>query len=198
MHYLLSERQVGEGMERPRIDGAVMQGGCSDREMMDMGGPSPELEYACNLARVWVQEGKGEHILPLDSTSHAFGTYPVSASRWLSLASPGPDHLGEDDYFSSDFEDERLERTFGRLGEKGSRLCWLFGGSDEYVPAEVDKENLVERWHVHARKGGGVVDESSGVVKGASHTLREGGQGMESLVRRVVDFLGRVQDDERG
>ena len=38
---------------------------------------------------------------------------PVSAKRRLSLASPGPSHSGEDDFFSSDLDDERLATTFG-------------------------------------------------------------------------------------
>lgn len=67
------------------------------------------------------------------------------------------------------------------------------------MPESVDKVGLVERWCGFVRKGGGVVvDEGSGVVDGASHTLREGGKGLEDLLGRVVGFLGRVEVGGKG
>ena len=61
------------------------------------------------------------------------------------------------------------------------------------MPESVDKVRMVERWHEYVEKGGGVVDEGSGVVDEATHTLIEGGKGLEDLVARVVGFLERLE-----
>ena len=187
MHYLLSQPKL------PDIDGATLQGSVSDREAMFLSLGSELYHLSCELAQKYIDEDRGEYILPFYATKSSFGSAPVSAKRFLSLASPGPDHDGEDDYFSSDLVDERLERTFGKLGSRGVRVCFLFGGSDQYVPESVDKVGMVERWHEFVRRGGGVVDEASGVVDGATHTLVEGEKGLEDLVGRVLGFLERLE-----
>ena len=187
MHYLLSENKL------PPIDGGILQSGISDRELLTSLGLISREKYdsACKLAQSYVDKGQGDDILPYSVTRPAFQSAPVSARRWLSLASPGPLHDGEDDYFSSDFDDQRLAKTFGKMGKGGMRLMFLFGGADQYVPGHVDREKLVGRWHHHVRQGGGIIDEGSGIVEKASHTLEEGGEGMDDLVARVVAFLKR-------
>ena len=199
MHYLLSHPPL------PEIDGAILQGSVSDREAMTMSLPPAEYESACLLAQKYVEEGRGSDILPFSITKSSFATAPVSAFRFLSLASPGPGHEGEDDYFSSDLCDERLEGTFGKLGKRkgGLRIAFLYSGRDQYVPEKVDKRALVERWCGFVRRGGAggggvVVDEGSGVVDGASHTLVEGGRGLEDLVGMVVGFVERVEVGIKG
>ena len=188
MHYLLSRPNL------PEIDGAIFQGSVSDRETLTMSLPHAEYEAACLLAQKYIDEGRGEDILPSSVTKSSFTSAPVSAMRFLSLASPAPLHAGEDDYFSSDLADEKLEKTFGALRNTGTmRICFLYSGSDQYVPDSVDKVKMVERWHEYVKKGGSVVDEGSGVVGGATHTLIEGGKGLEDLVKRVVGFLERLE-----
>ena len=110
-----------------------------------------------------------------------------------SLASPPPDHVGEDDYFSSDLDDSKLERTFGRLGKAGAKIMFLYSGEDQYVPDAVDKGKLVRRWHEHVKRGGGVIDPRSGIIEEASHTLQEGGDGLDDLVTRVLGFLSTCE-----
>ena len=92
-----------------------MQAGVSDREFLTDSLPSFVYGNSVRLALSYVAEGRGADVLPTAILDNIFST-PVSARRWLSLASPLPDHSGEDDYFSSDFNDERLRTTFGRLG----------------------------------------------------------------------------------
>jgi len=75
----------------------------------------------------------------------------------------------------------------------GTRLNFLFSGEDQYVPYEDDKEKLVERWHVHVKQDGGFIDEESDIVEDASHTLKEGGRGLETLVERVVRLSARYR-----
>ena len=160
---------------------------------MNLSLPPSFYHAACHLAQKYIDEDRGKDILPFSATKPIFASAPVSAKRFVSLASPGPLHEGEDDHFSSDLADERLEMTFGKLGSMGLRISFLFGGRDQYVPERVDKVGMVERWCAFVRRGGGVVDEGSGVVDGATHTLIEGGKGLEDLVKRVVGFLERLE-----
>lgn len=181
MHYLLAPG------ERPKIDGGILQAGISDREVIEMMIQPRQLQDCVQLAQKWVREGKEKDILP--ESMVFFLPAPVSAKRFLSLASPGPEHAGEDDYFSSDLSDERLSQTFGKIGSTRTPLCILFGEKDPHVPAFVDKAALVKRWISHIEKGGGLVDQGSGVVPGATHTLKELGPPMEDLIHRTVVFL---------
>lgn len=143
-------------------------------------------------AHDFVRAGRGDDVLPRALSAKALPGVPLSARRWLSLASPGPAHEGPDDLFSSDLGDARLARSFGKAGATGVPLCILYGGADEHVPGFVDREKLVGRWVKAVREGGGRVDEGSGVLEGVGHTMAEGGEGREEFLRRVVGFLGRV------
>ena len=188
MHYLVSPG------ERPKVDGGILQGCVSDREGMAMYMGPDVLDRSVKLAQQYVRAGKGKDILP-DSATMGFMPVPVSATRFLSLASPAPDFAGEDDYFSSDLDDERLRQTFGKVGKVGTPLCILYGEKDQHVPEFVDKAALVERWTSHVRNGGGVVEEGSGVVPGATHTLKEFGLPMEDVISRAVKFLHKLTEE---
>lgn len=191
MHYAI---QPGS---RPTIYGSIFQASVSDREALTSLLSSDDYDSTCAIAQSYISEGRGEDILPFKVTNTFFQTAPVSARRWLSLASPGPNHEGEDDYFSSDFDHERLSKTFGNLGKTGQRISFLYGGSDQYVPSTIDKSKLVEKWHEHIRRGGGIIDKGSGIVRGASHTLKEGGEPLGNLIGRVIGFLHRLgKEDE--
>lgn len=179
---------------RPKIHGTIFQASVSDREALT-GFVSPdEYQSACELAKSYISDGRGEDILPFTLTTSSFQTAPMSARRWISLASPGPDHDGEDDYFSSDFDDERLSRVFGTLGKTGKRVSFLYSESDQYVPSVIDKSKLVGKWHKHV---GGTIDEGSALVQGANHTLKEGGEALENLVERVIGFLERLEKENK-
>ena len=190
MHYSVSPGP------RPKIHGAILQAPASDRQALTTLVSPDDYASACAVAQLYISDGRGEDILPFKLTTSSFQTAPISARRWNSLASPGPDHEGEDDYFSSDFDNERLDKTFGQLGKTGNRIMFLYSGSDEYMPSAIDKSKLVDQWHKHVRRGGGRIDEDSGVVRGASHTLKEGGEPLDNLVRRVTAFLHRLENWE--
>ncbi|KAI9851018.1 MAG: hypothetical protein M1838_004629 [Thelocarpon superellum] len=179
---------------RPAVDGVILQAGASDREALLHVFPAERVAHSVTVAEEMIAQGKGEEILPSDVTGNFFDT-PCCARRWLSLASPR--HDGEDDYFSSDLTDAQLQQTFGRF-PPGSPLCLLYSGADQYVPSFVDKELLLKRWKDTVTKNGGVVDEqSSVVVKGASHNLNGDDDAVvNSLVERVVGFVKRVESGE--
>lgn len=185
MHYIISNG------ERPTVDGGILQAGVSDREAMVMLMGPEEYEKSIKIAQDYINDGRGEDCLPSNLTGVVFPG-PASAKRWISLASPGPDHLGEDDYFSSDFDEKRLGNIFGKAGSTKVPISILYGGQDPYVPTTVDKAGLIGRWIGCIKKEGGIVDEDSGIIEGATHTLKEGGKPVEELKGRIIGFLNRI------
>ncbi|KAI4199155.1 MAG: hypothetical protein LQ350_004785 [Teloschistes chrysophthalmus] len=188
------EERAGPGGERPRVDGGILQAPVSDREAIEMIYPRDDLERYNNLAQHFVNDGRAEEMLP-NEVSLPFLGARTTAKRWLSLSSPPPLHNGVDDLFSSDLPASRLSDTFGVAGRRGAALLVLVSGNDAFVPKSVDKEALVRRWRRAFLEAGGSGrwGSGSGVLGGASHTVKEVGEVREDLVRRVVGFLGDVE-----
>jgi hypothetical protein len=121
------------------IKGIVLQAPCSDREGAMVDNPT---QYECNInhAKQLQKEGKEEELMPRD----AFWA-PITAYRFLSLQDVG----GDDDFFSSDFSDEELEVRLKHVGQCGEffglKALVAFSKEDEYVPAHIDKDLLLER-----------------------------------------------------
>ncbi|KFY51277.1 hypothetical protein V497_09240 [Pseudogymnoascus sp. VKM F-4516 (FW-969)] len=183
MHYLVGPSQEN----RAHIDGGIMQASISDRQAMEIHLTEKQRSNANKVAAEWVAAGREEDVLSA-ATTLGFFDAPISARRWLSLASPN--HDGEDDYFSSDLSDEQYQKSFGSL-PKGSKLCILYSGSDEFVPEHVDKKALVDKWIGIVKRGSGEVDEkNSGVVEGATHDLKNNPKEVvNGLFSRVVGFV---------
>lgn len=186
LHYLISAGN------RPDVDGGILQAPVSDREWIASVLPPNIYDGCVSMAREYIEDGRGHDVLPISVTGNLFQT-PISANRWLSLASPGPDHAGQDDFFSSDFDAERMRRIFGKAGSTRTRLSVVCGGNDESVPPGVDKHALIEKWLTHIKEGGGVVDDDAGIINGASHNLGEGGEPTEDLKRRILGFIDRLE-----
>lgn len=188
MEYIL-----GKGNEkRPGVDGIILQAPVSDREALEQELPAAFKQEADRLAIQMCKERKEKEYIPNRLTRPVFGRLAVTARRWLDVSSPGPDHSGADDYFSSDHGMERLQKTFGKLTNKTPVLI-LYSGSEENIPESVDKEKLVETWVGVVKDAGGVVDEGSGLIPGASHNLNGNpDEVVQDLVKRVVAFTGRV------
>ena len=182
MYYLILEGQ------RPQVDGAILQAPVSDREAIQMFCWGEEYDVGVKLAQQWVDEGRGNDVLPTNISKPIMGAR-CTAIRWLSFTSPGPDHEGEDDLFSSDFDEARFQRSFGRAGKSGVPMSILYSGSDEYVPLFVDKCALVARMGKVFKEAGGKLDKRSGILEGASHTVKEEGEIRQNFIRRVVSFL---------
>ncbi|KAL8692000.1 MAG: hypothetical protein Q9218_002892 [Villophora microphyllina] len=180
------------GGERPRVEGGILQAPVSDREAIEMIYPKEDLERYNALARQFVKDGRGEEVLPNEVSLPLLGAR-TTASRWLSLSSPAPEHKGQDDMFSSDFSASRFDETFGMAGRRGAALMVLFSGNDGFVPKSVDKESLVERMEKAFVDAGGKLGKGSGVLPGASHTVKEEGDVREDLLKRVCGFLEDVE-----
>ncbi|KKK19945.1 hypothetical protein P175DRAFT_0195202 [Aspergillus ochraceoroseus IBT 24754] len=207
LHYLHSANPAPknpdiDGLQqivRPPVDGAIMQAPVSDREAMLTGAKgSSEAQDAWEKLVEFAQKEPARTICPIELMEKVGlpSGAPVNARRFWSLASPeSPAKPAEDDLFSSDLTDERLNETFGRVASRGllrSTLVVLYSGNDEYAPENLDKEALTQRWK-RATDAGGVKkwdDEASGVIPGASHNVKDDGQ--DFLIDRVLNYLNRV------
>ncbi|KAI1933607.1 hypothetical protein LOZ58_000438 [Ophidiomyces ophidiicola] len=207
LHYLYSLDSTGES-KRPNVDGAILQAPVSDREhflqLLKDGDTTsmPTFNELVNLAKKNVASGSNNTILPLDSTIKVGISIPISSYRFLSLFSPdSPDSPQDDDLFSSDLTDERLNKTFGMIRHrdllKGS-LMVLFSGADEFVPDSVDKGTLLARWENATKQGDvsrDIWSSISGIIPGALHSPPDGDDNcpQRDLVSRVETYLNSIE-----
>lgn len=198
-------------LTRPVLDGAILQAPMSDREGLlaqlkvnegTAQGNEEQAAYDQLVAFAKRQpyttgddQQKLDAILPMNLTAKVGfpADTPLSARRFLSLASPdSPEHPAEDDLFSSDLTDQRLKETFGVVAERGlvrTKMMFLYSGNDDYAAPWVDKEKLMQRWKEAANAGGieKYDSEGSAVIPGASHNVKDEGQG--ELIARVTRYL---------
>ncbi|KAF2865494.1 hypothetical protein BDV95DRAFT_477272, partial [Massariosphaeria phaeospora] len=139
------EMVVRGGAGGVAIDGAILQGGVSDREAWaDMSG-QPAVDALVATTTALIAQGRGDAILPDKEIGHnaivqGFDA-PVSASRAHALLA----FRGADDYFSSDLSDDVLRATLGCFPAT-THVLFLLGERDPYVPEHVDKAALLGRW----------------------------------------------------
>jgi pimeloyl-ACP methyl ester carboxylesterase len=197
MEYVVGSRQS----LRTPIQGVILQAPVSDREAMVLLMGEEQYTKAAKAASDLIDSGRAKDAVPEALTLGFFGA-ACSAERWYSLSSPPPKFDGKDDYFSSDLDDSRLKESFGKwncsgyAGDKGRNpaLCILYGGSDEYVPSFVDKEQLVQRWTKALKAEGGLIDEiNGGVIPAATHTMAGLSEVVQDVLGRVVRFLSFVE-----
>jgi pimeloyl-ACP methyl ester carboxylesterase len=194
MEYLVGP----DAKSRPPVDGAILQGGVSDREawedMLKTGEEKAAFREIVERAKKMCEEGdeKGMVSVKGNMVAEALGA-PMSAYRTYSLLARG----GDDDYFSSDLGDEHFKTTFGKIPAT-TTVAFLLGDEDPYVPASIDKAALLERWTRIIREGGGVVDsQNGGVVPGAHHNLNgDPEEVVADLVKRVVGFVEGLEKTE--
>jgi len=200
---------------RPQIDGAIMQAPVSDREgilwVVKCGTARDSPETMRELYNKAVKEAREntyednnsvDTIVPLSVTGRIGypATAPVSSRRFLSLVSPdSPEKPEEDDLFSSDLSDAQLQKTFGKVAERGllaQKLLVLYSGRDQSVPPWVNKEALLKRWQSAINASGREYwDHRSMVIPNASHALSDDDQAepRRILVDRVTSYLDDVQ-----
>jgi len=133
VHYMkYGERDL---MERVKV--IALQAPCSDREDAMNG---PNYQQNIDHAKALEDTCREEEMMPRS----AFWA-PITAARFLSLQDVG----GDDDFFSSDFSDAQLGLRLRHMGQRGDqtglKTLVAFSGEDEYVPASVDKQLLLER-----------------------------------------------------
>ncbi|KAG5922874.1 hypothetical protein E4U42_005187 [Claviceps africana] len=162
----------------PPVDGFIMQGPISDRESMDTVFPS--YRDSLDLANEWIAQGRAHDCLPRDKAPQDLGA-PITAYRFKSLVAKD----GDDDYFSSDLDDETVRKYWGRFNKP---VLALHSANDEYVPGFVDqaKENL------RFQKANPMVSPLSGLIPEASHQVLEE-TAREWLNQRVMEFLQTLE-----
>ncbi|KAJ6153628.1 hypothetical protein N7470_006587 [Penicillium chermesinum] len=184
------------------LDGAILQAPVSDREELHMNlrrSQNPHDAWATyhQLVSLAMSQPPLE-LLPLAMTTKMGFTLdtPFNGYRFLSIASPeSPGSPSDDDMFSSDLPDAALAKTFGRVsacGKLKGQLLVLYSECDEYVPSEVDKRALMQRWERATNAGGEQKwDPESGLIPGAIHNVEFHGQ--DWLIARVHGYLQRVE-----
>jgi pimeloyl-ACP methyl ester carboxylesterase len=129
---------------RQNVTLVALQAPVSDREGSEM-----EEGFANKLrdAQDLVTQDRGDEMLP---RSHHWA--PMTAQRFVDLHAKG----GKDDYFSSDYTDAELGGRLQHVSSNSNsennnnnnnrlKVLVAFSGSDQYVPAHVDKVKLTKR-----------------------------------------------------
>ncbi|KAK9324014.1 hypothetical protein V1517DRAFT_319025 [Lipomyces orientalis] len=166
-----------------KLAAGILQAPVSDREAMQRLFPERYTEML-DFAVSQINIGRGDEFLPKNYSDLFFST-PITAGRWVSLAKK----LGDDDFFSSDIEDDVLKTTFGIVDVP---LLVLYSGSDEFVPETVDKARLLGRWKSITSEDSW--SPHSGIVEGGKHNLGEGSDSgaVDDAISRVSAFLTRL------
>ncbi|KAF4990659.1 hypothetical protein FGRMN_8331 [Fusarium graminum] len=156
------------------VDGFILQGPVSDRETLELIFPDPQPSL--DLAAKMISEGKGGDCMPFDMIPAVLGA-PISAYRFQSLTSKG----GDDDYFSSDLDDEVREKNWSRFKKP---VLVLHSAEDEYVPKRIDQAASNQKY----KALNPVVSHLSDLIPGASHTVDQP-EAQEWLSKQVIAFL---------
>jgi hypothetical protein len=112
-----------------------------------------------------------------------------TASRYVALFGIN----GEDDFFSSDLNNDELKERLGHVGKiskkTGLRLLAAYSGKDEYVPESIDGKMLLKRL-VEAMNNGEEADAAQGLfLENANHNISEGSGDKDIFVQEVGQIL---------
>lgn len=155
IHYLLNDNVD--------IDGGIMQGSVSDREMFNSTISKSVMKRLNTHALKLIEKNQGKQLLTSEYSSYLWNT-PITAYRWCSLMLPG----GDDDYFSSDLSNYKLINTFGKINKP---FLIIYSEHDEFVPQYIDKKRLIERWISFSNPK--YCSRISGLINEASHNVKE-------------------------
>ncbi|PHH75155.1 hypothetical protein CDD80_2595 [Ophiocordyceps camponoti-rufipedis] len=158
----------------PPVDGFILQAPVSDREGLDLF--EPDFKTTLDLAKSWIAQGKANDCLPRNMVPSSLGA-PVSAYRLYSLWAKG----GDDDYFSSDLDDETVLRVWGRFTKP---VLVLHSERDEFVPQQIDQAGLNAKY----RGANSMVSGLSGLIPGTGHTVLDE-EARQWVAKRVDEFL---------
>ncbi|PHH87586.1 hypothetical protein CDD83_8664 [Cordyceps sp. RAO-2017] len=160
----------------PRVDGFILQAPVSDRESLEVF--HPDYQTSLDLASSWIAQGKADDCLPAGMASNVLGA-PVSAYRLHSLWSKG----GDDDYFSTDLDDETVKRVWARFEKP---VLVLHSEKDEFVVegGPIDQSAQNKRY----RDANPLVSPLSGLIPGTGHTVLQE-EARQWLAVRVEEFL---------
>jgi acetyl esterase/lipase len=175
VHYL----QHGLKATREKVKVAVLQAPVSDREHAMT---EPNYTKYVALARTMIAEAKGQEMMPRE----AFWA-PITAQRLLDLHLVG----GSDDFFSSDFSDAELASRLGHVGVNCPAALVAWSGSDEFVPATVDGETLMNRLTsaMNSQSSSGGQPAKGLFMPTGNHNLSQGPGDTETFVAEICKLL---------
>ncbi|KAL2181593.1 uncharacterized protein P884DRAFT_189049 [Thermothelomyces heterothallicus CBS 202.75] len=181
--YAAAGKKEGEEEEEETwVDGLVLQGPVSDREAVRLSEDGAEVERSLRVAEEMVREGKGGEVMEKEVMPKGWRGTPVTAYRWASLVGVG----GDDDYFSSDLPDSKLEEIWGKLKQP---VLIVPSEKDEWVSPEADVTGLVNKWKSFCKPG--IASDLSGLIPGANHRV-DNEAGQQWLFDRVARFLAQL------
>ncbi|KAL2164422.1 hypothetical protein VTH06DRAFT_3638 [Thermothelomyces fergusii] len=167
-----------------RVDALVLQGPVSDREAVGLSEDPAEVRRSLDVAEEMVRQGRGADVVQREAMPRGWRAIPVTAYRWASLVGVG----GDDDYFSSDLPDSKLEHIWGSLKQP---VLIVPSEKDEWVSPEADVAGLVDKWKSFCRPG--TASDLGGLIPGANHRV-DNEAGQQWLVDRVARFLARLEE----
>lgn len=162
---------LANGKEVSMVRAAVLQAPVSDREaaLVEGGcvdaGSTAQLERYSEAAAQLLMQGKGDEVLPRDAGRLIGPGEAVTAYRFHSLTC----RLADDDMFSSDLTADELR---DKLRHVQVPTLFVASADDEYVPAFVDKADLLRR--MAAATAAGAANLCDTVV------LAKGGHGLQA------------------
>ena len=165
---------------------SILQAPVSDREIWVDEVPADLLQKSLVTAQQQRDAGDGGYPLPryvIDVVSNGRSLVPISADRWISLIAPAGQ--GKEDFFSSDLTEQQVADAFVGLRAAGRPVLIVIGGSDECVPAHIDKQDLLTRW---TSAIGANTHHLSQVLECANHSLTSP-ESMRSFVELVTVFV---------
>lgn len=185
IHYLTKALYKDGLPKAAQVQGGILQAPVSDQEALRLGrDPKNFEELVQTVHDEYISQGKSNEILSEKYRRIAFNV-PVTAYRFYSLAS----QRGDDDYFSSYLNQEDFQNSFGKINKP---VLILYGGSDEFVPDYVDKQELVAKWQKATSSQ--YWSKYSGIIKGGKHNLGEGSDegAVNELIERVTAFINDI------
>lgn len=167
-----------------RVKLIALQAPVSDREAATLG---PQIDKNIEHAKRLQERGEEDEMMP----RNAFWA-PLTARRYLSLLEFG----GEDDFFSSDYEDRELCLRLRHLGQTGGltglKVLVAYSGGDEYVPSFVDKDILLQRLCGAINSGSESETAIPLMLKTGNHNLSNGESDKDIFVAAVRDLLSNI------
>ncbi|OAA58760.1 hypothetical protein ISF_06543 [Cordyceps fumosorosea ARSEF 2679] len=156
------------------VDGFIIQAPVSDREALKENFPNYDDLLA--ISKKMIADGEEKEYVSAKLIPPGFNA-PLTAYRLHSLLAKG----GDDDYFSSDFDEATRTRIWGRLTKP---VLVLHSEDDEYVPVHVNQDALRKLYHAASP----LVSPLSGSIPDATHAVANVA-GREWLAKTVVKFL---------
>ncbi|TQV92628.1 Protein of unknown function DUF1749 [Cordyceps javanica] len=160
------------------VDGFIIQAPISDREALKK--DFSNYDELLSISEKMIADDQEAEYVSAKLLPPGFNV-PITAYRLHSLLAKG----GDDDYFSSDFDEVTRKNIWARFTKP---VLVLHSEEDEYVPAHVNQDALRKLYHAAST----LVSPLSGSIPDATHAVSNA-TGQEWLAKTVVKFLQSIE-----